>query len=83
MIIAETEIEYLRQMRIRLSELGLVPDLRQHFERSGFVTNRVDDDVIEVWRSGAASEVEARAEIDGHLAVWRAMHPDADVELMR
>ena len=70
-------------MRIRLSELGLVPDLRQHFERSGFVTKRVEDDVIEVWRPDTPSEAEARGEIESHLMIWRAMHPEAEVELAR
>jgi len=37
-------------MRIRLNDLALVPELRQHFERSGFVTNRLSAETIEVWR---------------------------------
>jgi hypothetical protein len=64
-----------------LSKLGLVPDLRQHFERSGLVTNRVDDNAIEVRRPDAPSEAQTRREIESHLTVWRAMHPEAEAEL--
>jgi len=74
-------MENLRQMRIRLSDAGLVPDLRQHFERSGFVTNRIGDDVVEVWQPGVSDETEAVRAVEGHLTVWRAMHPGANAEL--
>jgi len=70
-------------MRIRLSDPGLVPDLRKHFERSGFVTNRIADDVIEVWRPDASDEAQAVRAVKSHLAVWRTMHPEVGTELMR
>jgi hypothetical protein len=76
-------MEYLRQMRIRLSDPGLVPDLRQHFERSGFCTNRIDERVIEILPSRVSGETDAVRAVDSHLAVWRAMHPDAEAELLR
>ena len=75
-------MEYLRQMR--LSDPGLVPDLRQHFERSGFVTNRTGDEAIDVWRPADVSdETEAARAVESHLAVWRAMHPETEAELTR
>jgi hypothetical protein len=77
---ADSGVEYLRQMRIRLSDRGLVPDLRQHFERSGFVTNRIGDEVVEVWRPGVSDETEAMRAVESHLVVWRAMHPEAEAE---
>jgi hypothetical protein len=70
-------------MRIRLIDPGLVPDLRQHFERSGFVTNRIDDAVVEIWRPDISGEAQAVRAVESHLAVWRAMHPEADDELIR
>ena len=75
-------MEYSRQVRIRVSDAGLIPDLRQHFERSGFVTNRVADDVIEILRRAVHDEAQETRAIESHLAVWRAMQPEADVELL-
>jgi len=59
-----------------------MPDLRQHFERPGYVTNRIDDDTIDVWRGDVADEPRTRSDVEGHLAVWRAMHPGAVAELL-
>lgn len=68
-------------MRLKLTDPALVPDLRQHFERSGFVTNRVTDDAVDVWRPDALSPEQERREIEAHLAVWRAMHTETAVDL--
>jgi hypothetical protein len=70
-------------MQIRLSKPGLVPDLRQHFERSGFVTNRIGEDAIEAWRPGVSDDAQAVRAVESHLAVWRAMHPEAQAESTR
>jgi hypothetical protein len=51
-------------MHLRLSNPASVPELRQHFERSGFATTLLSRDAIEL-----------------HLDVWRAMHPDVEVEV--
>jgi hypothetical protein len=69
-------------MQLRLSDPSWVPDLRQHFERSGFVTNRVGEDAVEVWEPGAASAELSKREIELHLGVWHAMHPDVRVEFL-
>lgn len=70
-------------MRIRLNDPGLVADLRQHFERSGFVTNQTGDETIEPRRPDAPDSAQAHREIELHLAVWQAMHPEAEAELMQ
>ena len=70
-------------MRIRLNDPGLVPDLRHHFERSGFATDQVCDETIEVRRPDAPDKAQARREIELHLAVWQAMHAEAGAELMQ
>jgi hypothetical protein len=67
-------------MQLRISEPTHLPDLRQHFERSGFITNRVNDATIEAWRPDARSPEQERREIEAHVAVWRAMHPGVAVE---
>jgi hypothetical protein len=72
---------HLRQMRIRLSDLGLIPELRQHFERAGFVTNRIGDETIEVWRPDAPNEAQGRREVEIHITSWRAIHPHSEAEL--
>ena len=64
-------------MHLRLSTPALIPELRQHFERSGFVTDRVSDDTIAV-RQPIGTR---RQEIELHLDVWRAMHPEVEVEV--
>lgn len=67
-------------MRLRLSDPKLVPNLRQHFERSGFVTNRVSEDTIEAWRPDARNPEQERREIERHLTVWHVMYAAATVE---
>ena len=62
-------------MHLRLSNPASVPELRQHFERSGFATTLLSDDTIEI------RQVAARDAIELHLDVWRAMHPDVEVEV--
>jgi hypothetical protein len=67
-------------MRIRLTNPALVPELRQHFERSGFITNRLGDEAIDVWRPDAPSKEQSQREVEVHLAVWRTRHPDTVAE---
>ncbi|MGH2451044.1 MAG: hypothetical protein ACRDGE_07210 [Candidatus Limnocylindria bacterium] len=67
-------------MRIRLTDPALVPELRQHFERSGFITNRLNEDTVEAWRPDAPNEEQGRREVELHLAVWRTMHAESVAE---
>lgn len=69
-------------MRLRLRNPELIPELRQHFERSGFVTNRLDAETIEAWRPGATNQKQERHAITHHLAVWHLMHATDRVELI-
>src|SRR6266542_4485422 len=64
--LAPTNKWYLRPMKLRLSDPSFIPDLRQHFERSGFVTNRLSDDTIEAWRPDAAGPGQERGEGETH-----------------
>jgi len=48
---------------------------------SGFVTNRLGDSTIEVWRPDAPNEAQGRQEVELHLALWRTMHPDSEADL--
>ena len=67
-------------MRIRLADTKLREELVLDFERSGFAVER-DGDVVEIHRPDAPSRTQSRREIDLHYAVWRAMNPDASVEM--
>jgi hypothetical protein len=69
-------------MQLRLNDPALIPELRQHFERSGFVTNRVDDETIEVWQSVPRNHDHERHSIETHLSIWRAVHADVPIDLI-
>jgi hypothetical protein len=67
-------------MRIRLSEPSLLSELRQHFERSGFVVLELDAETIEVTHPDAPSEQQSERGVESHLAIWRVIHPEAHAE---
>jgi hypothetical protein len=69
-------------MRLRLSNPERVPELRQHFERARFVTNRLNAETIEAWRPDARGPGHERREIERHLAVWHSIHATDRVELV-
>ena len=69
-------------MRIRLADPALIGDLRRRFERSGFVTNGLAEDLIELGQPARRDQLREARAIEGHVAVWRAMQPQADVELL-
>ena len=66
-------------MRLRPSEPDLLADLRQHFARSGFSVAEEGGALI-VGR-GERPGVEQEDEIEVHLRVWQAMHPDVQVAI--
>jgi hypothetical protein len=68
-------------MRIRIVDPKLRTELTFHFERAGFAVERLDD-LVEISRPDAPSDVQSRLEIDVHLAVWRVMNPDALLEVL-
>jgi hypothetical protein len=67
-------------MRLRLVDPVALPELRQHFVRSGFT---VADDVerLVIRHPDAPDSEQERREIALHLQVWQAMHPEARVEI--
>jgi hypothetical protein len=68
-------------MHLRLSDPASIPELRHHFERSGFVTDRVTTDTIAIRAPSAPTQATTADAIELHLGVWRAMHPEVEIEL--
>lgn len=69
-------------MLIRLSDASLADDLCAHFRRSGFECEPAGGSMIEVSRSDAPSAEQERRELELHLRVWKATHPEAIAELL-
>jgi len=69
-------------MRLRLFDPAALPELRQHFVRSGF-TVADDGEKLVIRRPEARNAEQDRREIELHLQVWQTMHPDVLVEITR
>ena len=69
-------------MRLRLFDPAALPELRQHFLRSGFSVAD-DGERLVIRRPDETSAERERIEIALHLQVWQTMHPEARVELTR
>jgi hypothetical protein len=67
-------------MHLRLFDPAALPELRQHFTRSGFSVAE-DGERLIVGRPEAPDARQERREIELHLQVWQAMHPEVGVEL--
>jgi hypothetical protein len=67
-------------MRLRLLDPAALPELRQHFARSGFSV-AADGHKLVIRRPGTPDIDQERREIELHLKVWLTMHPDARVEI--
>jgi hypothetical protein len=67
-------------MHLRLFDPAALPELRQHFARSGFSVAE-DGERLEIARPEVADARDERREIELHLQVWQTMHPDVRVEL--
>jgi len=67
-------------MRLRLFDPAALPELRQHFVRSGF-TVADDGEKLVIRRPEARNAEQDRREIELHLQVWQTMHPDVLVEI--
>ena len=65
-------------MHLRLLDPAALPELRQHFLRSGFSVAG-DSASLVIGRPGAADVEGERREIELHLQVWETMHPGATV----
>lgn len=68
-------------MRLRLDDLTLLDDVRSHFERSGFAVDRAGAGALDVRRPDAPSAEQENREVELHLKLWQAMHPEAAVRL--
>lgn len=70
----------LRLMRLRLFDPAAIPELRQHFHRSGFAIAD-DGERLVIRRPDARNAEHERHEIELHLQVWQTMHPNVRVEI--
>jgi hypothetical protein len=69
-------------MRLRLFDPAALPELRQHFLRSGFSVAD-DGEGLVIRRPDETNAEQERREIALHLQVWQTMHPEARVEIAR
>jgi hypothetical protein len=53
-----------------------------HYARSGFAVRPVGDRELDVERTDAPDEEQARREIETHLLVWELLRPDAPAEIV-
>jgi hypothetical protein len=72
----------LRPLRIRISDPSLREELSAHYARAGFAVRPVGDRELDVERTDAPDEEQARREIETHLLVWELLHPDAPAEIV-
>ncbi len=66
-------------MRLRPSKPELLADLRQHFARFGFSVAEERGGLVV--RRAEGPSVDQEDEIEVHLRVWQAMHPDVQVAI--
>src|SRR5437868_11271122 len=69
-------------MRLRLFDPAALPELRQHFLRSGFSVAD-DGEGLVIRRPDQTNAEQERREIALHLQVWQTMHPEELVEIAR
>lgn len=69
-------------MRLRLFDPAAIPELRQHFQRSGFALADDGENLV-IRRPDAPNAEQERREIELHLQVWQTMHPDVRLEITR
>lgn len=72
----------LRPLRIQISDPSLREELSAHYARSGFAVRPVGDRELDVERTDAPDEDQARREIETHLLVWELLRPDAPAEII-
>lgn len=69
-------------MLIRLSDASLADDVCAHFRRSGFDCDPAGGSMVSASRPDAPSVEQERREIELHLRVWKATHPEVVAELL-
>jgi hypothetical protein len=70
-------------MRIRVTSPEVLADVAAHFAGAGFFVRAGGSkaDTIEVRRSDAPNPEQGEREVEVHMTVWRAMHPNRRIEL--
>ena len=68
------------QLRIRVSQPALVPDLVEFLGRAFCTTESVRGSVLAVVLPGATDG--ARRELDLYLAAWRGLHPPVEATIL-
>ena len=69
-------------MLIRLSDALLINDLCADFQRAGFTAGWAGGSMIEVNRPDRPDEAQERRDIELHLRVWRAVHPEVTADIV-
>jgi hypothetical protein len=71
------------KVQLRVSDPALVDDLLRFFRKRESTAERLDDATVEVSILHVLDELQGRLELDLYLRVWQALHPGADVSLLR
>ena len=71
------------KVQLRVSDPALVDDLLRFFRKRESTAERLDDATVEVSILHVLDERQGRLELDLYLRVWQALHPGADVSLLR
>jgi hypothetical protein len=69
-------------VRIRVSQPALVPDLVEFLGRALCTTQSVHGSVVEVALPSVADGARARRDLDLYLAAWRGLHPPVEATII-
>jgi hypothetical protein len=73
----------MRSVLLRISDETLVPDLKDHLERTGtFEVEELGGTMIAVTGVYALDDHSQRREIASRLRIWQEAHPDARVVVL-
>lgn len=69
-------------VRIRVSQPALVPDLVEFLDRALCTTESVRGSVVEVAIPSVGDAERARRDLDLYLAAWRGLHPPVEATII-
>lgn len=69
-------------VRIRVSQPALVPDLVEFLDRALCTTESVRGSVVEVAIPSIGDAERARRDLDLYLAAWRGLHPPVEATII-
>jgi hypothetical protein len=72
----------LRPMLIRIDDPSLVDELCANFQRAGFTAVPAGECLAKVRRLDSPSPDQERREVELHLRVWRAIHPEVEAAIV-